>query len=772
MIQRTKLQAPYHKYHLWLFLFALTAIFCAVTPARGDTAAEAVDWPAFLQRNDMVWEQFPSKWDNAPFIGNGTLGTIFWKQDNTGTFKFQIGRSDLYDHRRISGDYSVLFAQYRLPNGYFELSFGPSKPGGDMRLDLWNAEVLGHVVTGDTKWKIRSFTHARSNVIVVELHNPNPSGGSVAPVLTWFPEEAKTTRDRGLPRDGVMAYPPQLQKRVNGINVSVQEMPEDAQYHTDGLGAGQYATAWTSVELANGHILYLISMGLSYPGQTAEREAVDLVLKAKSMGLPALEKSHREWWHAYYPKSFLSIPDGALESFYWIQMYKMGSASHRGGPIIDLMGPWWMKTGWPAIWWNLNIQLTYWPFYMSNHLEEAEPLHETLWNGCKALAENAAPHQADSYAIGRATGPQLIQPVGNEVGNLPWTMHNLWLYYRSTMDDSFLRKKLFPLMKGSFNYLRHIAVEQPDGKLGLPGTASPEYTDKAVNCSYTLACFRWLAGAIIEADARLKANDPIARECRTVLDKLVPYEIDPQTGVMIGKDIPFVNSHRHWSHLFMIYPFHEWDWANPKQRPLMEKSLNNWTSKPEKFAGYSWLGAASMHASAGEGDQALEFLHSFLQKSPQPNTLYREGSPVIETPLACARTVQEMLMTSYGNCIRVFPGVPSSWTDVSFADLRAEGAFLVSAARKAGVTQFITIKSLAGEPLRVRTDFSGAVQAQGARKFTVKDLGNGVVAIDLAKGETVALYSGTKPADTAVKPVARAGEFTPWGQNKSLVKPL
>ncbi len=36
--------------------------------------------------------------------------------------------------------------------------------------------------------------------------------------------------------------------------------------------------------------------------------------------------------------------------------------------------------------------------------------------------------------------------------------------------------------------------------------------------------------------------------------------------------------------------------------------------------------------------------------------------------------------------IRIFPALPSTWKDVEFRDLRAEGAFLVSAKRSGGKT--------------------------------------------------------------------------------------
>jgi alpha-L-fucosidase 2 len=728
-------------------------------------AAAAVDWPTFLARNDMVWPTLPDGWDTAPFVGNGRLGAILW-QEKDGAFHVEVSRSDLYDHRRLSAGLGVLFEHERLPDGYFTLAFGPptAVPTGDMRLDLWNAEARGHVTAGSQAYTLRCLAHAGSDVLVLETTGAD---GAEPPRLEWHPEPAKSTRNLGKPV-ATEAYPPPTMQHLDGCDVSVQEMPADARYHTDGLGVGQYATAWKTLDLGHGHRVTLVALEASYPGRTAVRHAVDLVLNAERDGIDHLTATHRNWWHAYYPKSFLSLPNASVESFYWVQLYKMGSASRDGGPILDLMGPWFRTTTWPAIWWNLNVQLTYWPFYASNHVEDATPLGRTLWDARRALAANAAPYSADSYAIGRATAPDCEDPVGHEVGNLPWAMHNLWLQYRYTMDDAYLRQQLFPLMKGTFRYLRHIAVQRPDGSLALPPTASPEYTDAAPDCSYTLSCFRWLATTIIAADGRLQAHDPIVADCRDVLARLVPYPVDPATGVMVGAGIPFAHSHRHWSHLFMIYPFREWDWNDPARRPLMERSLDNWTSKPAGFAGFSWVGAAAMSAESGDGDRALGYLTSFLKKSPLPNTLYREGSPVMETPLAFARSVQELLLDSHGDAIRVFPAVPAAWPDVAFADLRTEGAFLITADRRGGATRFVTVTSLAGEPCHIDTGLPGPVTASPATVAGFRDLGHGVVEMRPPAGTTVTLSAGPAPVDTSVAPVARTGPFTPWGRQRGV----
>ena len=72
--------------------------------------------------------------------------------------------------------------------------------------------------------------------------------------------------------------------------------------------------------------------------------------------------------------------------------------------------------------------------------------------------------------------------------------------------------------------------------------------------------------------------------------------------------------------------------------------------------------------------------------------------------------------------------------------MRAEGAFLVSAKRSGGKTVFVKIKSLAGEPCRVRLGIEGKIQVFGDGRFALNEVSPGVYQIDMKKGEEVVLY--------------------------------
>jgi len=117
------------------------------------------------------------------------------------------------------------------------------------------------------------------------------------------------------------------------------------------------------------------------------------------------------------------------------------------------------------------------------------------------------------------------------------------------------------------------------------------------------------------------------------------------------------------------------------------------------------------------------------------------------------RSLQDMLLQSWGGKISVFPAVPKAWAEAVFHDLRAEGAFLVSARREGGKTAWVHVKSLAGEPCRVRPGMDGEVKATVAGKpVRLKSLGDGEYELPLAKGQEALLYTGETAPRTVVEP--------------------
>lgn len=699
----------------------------AVLTETSAQVVDKVDWKPFLARHDLVWKRLPDRFENAAFTGNGQLGSMLFSTAKGQALKWQMGRSE------------VAFGTSRIPIGDLVLTPRGKILGGEMRLDLWHAEVRGTLKTDQGEIEFRAFTHSDQMINVCETI---AHGGERA---AWSWEPGPAIEPRKLFRKEVITdndrNDPPVAGRVGPVNLSYQPLKP----------AGGHATAWQVVEAANGRSTVYASVGFANQEAAARSEALAAVGKALATGVPALIASHRAWWHAFWPEGFVSIPDTRLESFYYIQMYKMASATRPGRPAMDLMGPWFRATPWTKIWWNLNLQLAYWPQLTGNRLELGESLCELIDQGAEELANNAGAFQSDSAAIGRSSGYHCASPVGAELCNLPWTMHNYWLHYRYTMDDAMLRR-LLPMLKRSINYYLHQLKEGPDGKLHITRGMSPEYENQPSpnpDCNIDLALLRWGCDTLLASCARLKLADPQIPQWQDTLKRLTPYPQDAN-GLMISASVPFAQSHRHYSHLLMIYPLYTMTPEQPEHRALVVKSLKHWMGMPQRLAGYSYTGAASISALLGEGDEAARYLNKLLDSKIPANTLYCEAGPCIETPLSAAASLNDMLLSSWGDRIRVFPGAPEAWKNISFHNLRTQGAFLVSASRTHGVTQWVRIKSLAGEPCRIRPGLTGEVKAT----VPLQPAGDGAYDLTLPKGREAILYTGASVPQLTIEPVA------------------
>ena len=733
----------------------LMAGVCAVQCLAAPSVVN-VDWPTYISQQDLHFKRVPQLWDEAPFVGNGVMGSMVF-QTSEKQLTIQIGRGDVQEHRMASGIAAVgdvLPDSSRLPVGHFTLNTQGKIIGCNLRLNLWDAEITGTVTTDRGELEILAFIHSEQNLLVVKT---TADIREVGFEYEWHPEEAFCPRVKGK-RKGGKEYRPEYDgnpkpvvTKGKGSNLCVQDL----------TGGGQTATAWAVKTKGKTKTLYA-SVAHTFPASAATAEAVAAVKSGSAAKMDALLKSHRRWWHAFWPESFVSLPDARMESFWWIQNYKMACATMGGKVLADNQGVWLQPTGWPALWWNLNVQLAYSHMLPANHPELSLGLVELLHRYRDNLAKNVPEKmQADSAAINTVSGQDLISPIGDpraggrglSTGNLTWALHNAYMQYRYTMDEQMLRKKIFPLLKRAINYYFHFMIEGDDGKIHLPKTSSPEYGD-AEDCNYDLALLRWGCQTLVECCAILDIDDPLLPKWKDVLERLTPYPVD-KTGFMIGRDKPYAKSHRHYSHLLMLYPLCMMDLDDPEQRGLAMKSLLHWQSLPEALAGYSYTGSSSMFALFGDGEMAEQRMQDFFQDKILPNTFYKEGSPVIETPPAGARSIEDMLIQSWGGLIRVFPAVPDKWADVSFADLRTEGAFLVSAVRKNGKTAFVSIESLAGSPCRIQTGIAGKPKVTGVEATAVKDLGNGVVEIDLPKGATAMLSDAAYKGGFVVKPVGK-----------------
>lgn len=715
-----------------------------------------VDWKAFAARHNMKWTKKNHSWNDGAILGNGFLGTMIYGAEDKSkrnALRFVTGRTDV--SARIP-EQDGMFT--RVPLGEIEVEMEGLLDGGtQMELDLYQAEFRGHLVTTKGIVEVRSLIHSEEQVILIELETSETEKETA---VNWYAYPEITARMKN--EDGINynQYIPdiQLEERTeDGVRIQIQHFSSD-----EGC-----VVAYCERQTAEKRRFYLsILNGI---GEASVKKAAENVKAAAQADAGKWEARHRGWWKAYYEKSFLTLPDTMLEGFYLIQMYKLACAARENSEIMDNQGPWMAATPWPRIWFNMNAQMAYSPVYTSNHLEIGESLCRNLDSHKESLIANVPEeYRHDSAGLGRSASYDLYSPVKDEIGNLPWLLHNYWRQYRYSMDDNRLREHLYPLLKRSIQYYLHILKQEEDGKLHLPASISPEYGSfrglKVEDSTYDLSLLRWGCQTLLQICSRLGIQDEKEDTWKYVLENLVDYHQN-ETGLMIGRGVSMDSGHRHFSHLLPIFPLHLMG-DKVEEKELTMRSLRHWFSREGDLRGFTFTGAASIAAAVGEGSEALKYVKAGLHLF-QPNTMYKEAGPVIESPLAAAESIQDMLLQSWGREIRVFPAVPEEWQEVSFHNFRAEGAFLVSAVRKEGKLSWIRVESLAGEPCRIRADFAGPVRAAGDREISMEAEDENTVKLDLRKGEAAVLYSGEKMPELIIEPLpAERSMMNYFGENK------
>jgi alpha-L-fucosidase 2 len=741
----------------WAYLYAGIAL-CAMSPplAKGAEGPEpALNWNRFLEVQSPVWNALPQNWTEAPFLGNGMLGIQLYQIDEQ-TLQVDVGRGDAQEHRLpVKGRMND---RCRLPVGRFLLHTAGRLRGCSLRLSLYDATLEGILHTDRGPVSLKAYVHAEAMAILIESR---PEGPANSIHWEWRPLPAINPRWTNKPdrmNKATALNPDPVLEQIGEVSVCIQGL----------LAGGETATAWQVVAEPTGNSTLIASVAHSHPYSEARHTAVDDVLMAAATRPDVLYATHLNWWHAYYPKSFVSLPDPYWESFYWMQMYKLASATRGNGMLLDNQGPWLQPTIWPGAWWNLNVQLSYWPLYASNRHSLAESLVHALRTNRAALI-HAVPetYRHDSAALGRETGQHLwgqtITEPGTEqaeTGHLPWALHNVWLHYRHTLDESMLREVIYPLLRRAINYYLHFLQPDAQGVLHLPATWSPEYRDIGPDCSYDLALIRWGCQTLIESNSLLGMRDPLLATWNDTLQRLAQIPTD-ETGILIAKGVPLTYGHRHYSHLLALYPLYLINRDMEGAEALMRTSLEHWLGLEQvgngRFTVYSLTGAASIAAAFGDGNGAISHLNR-IRPRLFPNTLYGEASPlvpVIESPLSAAQTLHDMLIQSWGDKIRVFPAMPAEWKEAVFDSLSAEGGYLISARREKGLTRWVRVRSLSGNPVTLIPGFASPAQTDASMADRLQqEAGSDACILHLNAGEEIILWSGERPASFETAPVS------------------
>lgn len=700
------------------------------------------------------------RWDEAMPLGNGTLGALVWgggdplniSLDRTGLWDLRPVpefHTPAYDWRTMQeweaeGRVEELLKLYdepyhrpaptKIPAGRIALEIGRRPVFEEARLDIAAATAT---TTFEGGAEAEVWVHATEPAGFIQVRG----AARVKPDLQApafggkEPGEARPAISMG--ELAQLGYPPPV--RSGG--------EQWAAYEQEGWGGFRFAVylGWRQGEDGTWTGAWSVASSLEgvEPLERA-RVRVETVLDGR---LPELRATHEAWWRDYWAASSVRVPDAPVERQYYLDMYKFGAASRRGAPPITLQGPWTADDGKLPPWkgdyhHDLNTELSYWPCYAGNHLEEGLAFLDWLW----ATRYHCVDWTRRFYKLPGMNVPMTADLDNRQIGGWRqythsattacWLAHHFDLHWQFSGDRTFLEQRAYPYLRDAAVFIEAVTVKGEDGLRRLPLSSSPEIHDnkpeawfKDTFTNYDLALVRWLAGATAEMAEELGRADEAAR-WRALLGEFPEFALDEDGGLLVAPGEALAESHRHFSHLMAIHPL---GLVDPGHGEAAARTVRASLAHLEKlgsslWTGYSFSWLASMAARAGDGDAAARALQIFAEAFVLRSSFHCNGDQsgkgysnftyrpfTLEGNFAAAAGLQEMLLQSHRGIIEVFPAIPESWKDVSFRQLRARGGFLVSAAMTGGRPAALEIQAEHGGACAVRLPDGSEIETPNLR---------------------------------------------------------
>ena len=738
---------------------------------------EIENLPVKAYEYDLSFDNLATSWDEAMPLGNATIGSLVWQKDEN--LRISIDRSDLWDLRQseeltgegfsfawlyeqvMKGDYKPVQKRFDFPYGIYP---GPSKiPGAGMELPIKGLGEISRVhlyqqqAVCEVLWKsgasLQCFIHAEKPVGWFVL---NGVGEDCEPMLVPPAYNQETIDNKA------NDHSRQSLSRLGYKQGTVEKIGNNKLVYTQpGWGDFSYSVALRWKRQGD----QLIGVW-SATSSLVDDKASDLVDKAMEDGIKEQYESHKEWWTRFYARSYICIPDKVIEKQYYNELYKIGSIARKNSYPISLQSVLTADNGKLPPWkgdyhHDLNTQLSYWPFYTGNYLDEGYGYLETLWN----QRETNKTYTKQFFGTEGLNVPGVCTLKGQPMGGWcqyalgptvsAWLGQHFYLHWKYSQDRVFLKERAYPYLKDVATYLEQFTVLK-NGVRTLPLSSSPEYNDNRIDAwfkemtNFDRALVRFAFRAAAELATELSLKEEAAHW--TELESQLPgYDIDKNGGLTIAVGDPYEKSHRHFSHLLAIHPLGLIDKSNgEKDACIIDASLaaldkygTDW------WTGYSFSWAGNMKARAFDGEGASKALHDFASSFCLRNGFHVNGDQsrtgkskftyrpfTLEGNMAFASGVQEMLLQSHTGVIHIFPAVPLDWFDIDFGGLRAMGAFLVDAHKRNGEVFNVEVTAEKGGLLRLKNPFKGEYKFVDGDKSRITEK-NGILEIKTEPGERI-----------------------------------
>ena len=370
---------------------------------------------------------------------------------------------------------------------------------------------------------------------------------------------------------------------------------------------------------------------------------------------------------------------------------------------------------------NVNLQMNYWPAYMSNLAETAKPMinyiDDMRYYGRIAAKEYAGIESKEGQENGwlvhtQATPFGWTTPGWNYYwGWSPaanaWMMQNVYDYYKFTKDETYLKEKIYPMLKETAKFWNSfLHYDKSSDRWVSSPSYSPEHGTITIGNTFDQSLIWQLFHDYMEAANHLNMDQDLVTEVKAKFDKLKPLHINQEGRIKewYEEDSPqftnegIENHHRHVSHLVGLFPGTLFDKDQPEYLEAARATLNH---RGDGGTGWSKANKINLWARLLDGNRAHRLLAEQLKSSTLENLWDTHAPFQIDGNFGATSGMAEMLLQSHTGYIAPLPALPDAWKDGQVSGIVARGNFEVSMKWKEKNLETLAFLSHAGGELVV-----------------------------------------------------------------------